>query len=390
MSSLQKTSGGYRIQFRLAGKTRQLSLPGAKRKAAESTQRHLDELISCQRHGIAPQDSTLEWLQRINSDIRQSLVAFGLANERAANGTPLIDLFDEFCHRRFGLSQSTQANDLQLRRKLFACFGKRPADKMTRADADDFRQFCLRVLKVNENTTRKRCGQASTFFRWLVRREVVKFNIFDDVPKAVGSAIERKQLITADVIRKVLEQAPNAEWRALICLGRWGGLRIPSEAFGMRWEDIDWEQNRILIRSPKTEHQHKPVRVIPLFPELLEPLRELFELAEPGDTWVIPMLRQKSGNVRTPLQKMLLRAKVEPWPLLWNSMRSTRETELAATFPIHVVCEWMGNTVAVASRHYLKASDEDFQRASRAEDSPKPIATNNHIEPQQPPAQKHI
>ncbi|MGI9457756.1 MAG: hypothetical protein ACR2NU_14420 [Aeoliella sp.] len=31
----------------------------------------------------------------------------------------------------------------------------------------------------------------------------------------------------------------------------------------------------------------------------------------------------------------------------------TREPELAEQFPIHVVCEWLGNTQAIAARHYL-------------------------------------
>lgn len=60
---------------------------------------------------------------------------------------------------------------------------------------------------------------------------------------------------------------------------------------------------------------------------------------------------------------MIASAGVEPWPKLWNALRSTRETELAAVYPIQVVCEWMGNTLAVARRHYLKATDANFELA---------------------------
>lgn len=35
------------------------------------------------------------------------------------------------------------------------------------------------------------------------------------------------------------------------------------------------------------------------------------------------------------------------------------------TFPIHVVCEWIGNTPNVALKHYLQVLPEDFERAVR-------------------------
>jgi hypothetical protein len=40
----------------------------------------------------------------------------------------------------------------------------------------------------------------------------------------------------------------------LISVSRFAGLRIPSEALPMAWDDVDWAENRLTIRSPKTEH----------------------------------------------------------------------------------------------------------------------------------------
>ena len=58
------------------------------------------------------------------------------------------------------------------------------------------------------------------------------------------------------------------------------------------------------------------------------------------------------------------KAGLEPWAKLFQNLRSTRETELAETYPIHVVCAWIGNTAAVAAKHYLQVTDADFDRAS--------------------------
>jgi hypothetical protein len=44
----------------------------------------------------------------------------------------------------------------------------------------------------------------------------------------------------------------------------------------------------------------------------------------------------------------------------FQKRRSTRQTELAERFPQHVVCAWIGNSHAVAAKHYLQVTDEHF------------------------------
>ena len=53
-----------------------------------------------------------------------------------------------------------------------------------------------------------------------------------------------------------------------------------------------------------------------------------------------------------------------PWPKPFHNLRASRETELAATFPLHVVCEWIGNSERIADRHYLQVTDEHFETAA--------------------------
>ena len=62
---------------------------------------------------------------------------------------------------------------------------------------------------------------------------------------------------------------PDAEWRLIVALARFGGIRIPSELVTLKWSDINWEEEKITIHSSKTEHhQGKGTRIIPLFPEI--------------------------------------------------------------------------------------------------------------------------
>jgi integrase len=68
---------------------------------------------------------------------------------------------------------------------------------------------------------------------------------------------------------RAIEHAPNDTWKLLISLSRFAGLRVPSEALSLRWQDVDWERQRLTIPSPKTEYlAGRGYRVIPLFPEL--------------------------------------------------------------------------------------------------------------------------
>jgi len=50
-----------------------------------------------------------------------------------------------------------------------------------------------------------------------------------------------------------------------VVASRYGGLRTPSETLSLRWEDIDWEMNRMSIPEPKVEHHEgRGIRSCPI------------------------------------------------------------------------------------------------------------------------------
>ena len=111
------------------------------------------------------------------------------------------------------------------------------------------------------------------------------------------SVPERMKFITGSDIELILGQAPDIEWRLVISLARWGGLRIPSEIAELKWDHVNWETNRITIPQPKLEHIHgKGQRVFPLFPELLPVLLDAGEMAPKGAGYIVPRLRGDSRN----------------------------------------------------------------------------------------------
>ena len=170
--------------------------------------------------------------------------------------------------------------------------------------------------------------------------------------------------MTLEEIKRVIDAAPDAQWRLIIVLARFGGLRTPSETLALKWSDVDWDLQRIRIPSSKTENCGKASRVIPLFPELLPYLLDASELAAKGTEHVITRYRDASQNLRTKMFKIIHRAGMEPWERVFHNLRASRQTELAKTYPAHVVCSWMGNSVAVAEEHYLHLTETDFDRAT--------------------------
>ena len=219
---------------------------------------------------------------------------------------------------------------------------------------------------MSTNTAHRLAGRAKQFFRFAVRKEVIAANPFVDLKTNVGSNPERRFFIPRETAAAVLAACADAEWRLIFALSRYGGLRCPSEHLLLRWADVDWERGRMLVHSPKTEHHEGgDARSVPIFPELLPYLREAFEAAADGAEFAIARYRRGNQNLRTQLLKTLARAQVKPWPKLFHNLRATRQTELEEVFPTHVVCAWLGNSVAVARKHYLQVTDDHFQKAAQ-------------------------
>jgi hypothetical protein len=62
---------------------------------------------------------------------------------------------------------------------------------------------------------------------------------------------------------------------------------------------------------------------------------------------------------------------------------AVRQTERAATFLLHVVCEWIGHSRLIAQEHYPRVTDADFERASGALQKPlQQPAEMGHNRPQ--------
>jgi integrase len=235
---------------------------------------------------------------------------------------------------------------------------------ITAGDADEWRQKLLATLATA--TVSRDVKRARQFLQAAVRKQLIPLNPFIDLPTPAQVNDAREYFVSREEAARVLEACPDAEWRLIFALSRFGGLRTPSEHLALKWGHVDWQRGRLIVPSPKTEKNRKGAsRTIPIFPELLPHLEACWANAEPGQEYVVTRYRDSNANLRTQLNRIIARAGLEPWPKLFHNLRATRQTELAADYPLHVVCEWIGNSAAIASQHYLTVSDADYQRAAQ-------------------------
>ena len=354
------------IQFSLLdGKRRTIRLGKMNRRRAERIKDFVEDLVEAHRSGQRPMPATVEWVVGLPPVMRQRLERAGLVTSGREAGCPTLgEWLSTYIGGRTDAKPSTRTVWGHTRRNLLDFFGKdKPIDGITPGDADQWRLFLV-GLNLAENTVRRRCGIAKQFFNFARRKRLIAENPFADLKALVQSNRQRDYFVTREEARKVLDACPDAEWRLIFALSRFGGLRCPSEHLALKWSDVDWANGRFTVHSPKTEHHAGgESRQVPLFPELLPHMREVFELAKPGAEYVITRYRRSNQNLSTQLRRIIRRAGLTPWPKLYQNLRSTRETELAGQFPLHVVCAWIGNSQAVAAKHYLQVTEDHFRSA---------------------------
>jgi integrase len=370
-----RKDGAIRIRFTLHTTTRELYLGKVSPKSANEFRIKLEPLIDSIRMGTNPTISTYSWIESLDDSTKTKLVKAGLIQLAESVHMPTLGEFvDDWIesHRGTKLKESTITVYGRCKRQLLSHFDKDLAiDSLTKGDATEW-ESTLKKKRLAENTIRKMASIAKQMFRHAIDKEFISVNPFVSLKSSVRANDDRSHFVTVKEIEKALNAAPDAEWRLIIALARFAGLRVPSEVYSLKWSDIDFARHRMTITSPKTAHHaNGGSRSCPIFPVLRPYLEDAFQAAAdgkasiPADRYVIETHRFASGNLSTEFKRILKRAGVTAWPKLFINLRSTRQTELENQFPTHVVCKWLGNSPQVAQKHYLKVTDDHFELAAQ-------------------------
>jgi integrase len=327
---------------------------------------HVDHLVICKKSGTDCRRATREWLERIRTDwprLTNRLAELGLIASTVQADQPFAGFVDQLVASRSDVKPNTVKLWRQSAGKIRLYFGNRMIRSLTAKDGNDYLRWLSSPVEHGgaghtASTPTKHLNIAKGFLNEAVDAEILAGNPFQKVQGDRTVNKQRRRFITAALIESVIKTTEDLELRAIIALGRFGGLRTPSEPFALQWSHIDWQRLRIAVPAVKTK-----ARELPLFPELVPYLKALHD-GSVQNIFVFPELRKFShAYVRKQMARLIGLAGVEVWPKLFQNIRSSRQTELEAKFPRKTVCEWMGNSETVADQHYLQVLDEHYDRA---------------------------
>ena len=346
------------------GRRRSVRMGKASASAADALRRRVEDLQAVRSTGQpVPRDLAL-WADALDDRAHDRLAAAGLLDPRQRE--TLGAFLAEWQRTRTNITQGTRNTHTRAIAHLLEFF---PADRdlraLTAADAARWAAWLRTERGLAEATARKSASIIKQALRLARQRGILDADPFAELVSNNVTNPDRQRYVTRDEAQTLIDIAPDPTWRLLIALGRYAGLRMPSEVRGLRWGDVAWDRGWFTVRSPKTRHHPGgDQRRVPIFPELQPHLLAAFEAAEPGETHAIPARYRTAANLRTQLLRLVDRGGLEPWPKPWHNLRASCETDLARTHPIHCVTAWLGNSVAVAQRHYLMVRDEDFTAAA--------------------------
>lgn len=370
MASLYTDGDNRIIQYKSGKQRPKIHLGKMSLRDAKAVKEKVEKLISAKRANLGIDTEVTKWLEGVAIELRDRLAELGLivAPERPEEKTaPRLGAFlDAYKQARQGDKKSgTITNYGQTARFLLGFFdAEKRLDSITAGHAEEFELHLKTETDLAKNTVRRHLGRAKQFFRFATRKGLIPANPFEDVKDCrVQANKKREHFVTLEETQALLGSCPDAEWRAIVALCRFGALRCPSEVLKLTWQDVNFDAGRITVDSPKTEHVDKENRVIPLFPELREHLQAAWDAAPEGATHVISRYRSTETNLRTQYLRICKRAGIKPWPSPFQNMRRTRATELASEFPRHVYESWLGHAGRVADEHYLRTTVADFDKA---------------------------
>lgn len=345
------------VQFKFGHKRHSVRFGRCSAKQIQTARLHIERLLAQHATGHPADAKTLAWVAALPDDIYKRLAASGIVPRRG------VYELGAWVDRCITAKEATDADSTTTRRKQAKRFllehfdANRDLRTITPGDADGFEQF-LHRKKLAEATIRKRLADARQWFGHAIRHKLIDDNPFGDT-KVTVPATDRKHYIDEATAWRVMEELPNARLRLVFALARWGGLRTPSEPAALRWDGVDWDRGRFTVPDVK----RKQTRTVPMFPELVRPFHDWFDQCPPGAVEVFPGMSTNASALRRAMERAVGKAGVAQWPRLLHNLRASRQTDLSAKFPSHVVCVWLGNSLAVAERHYLQVREADYTAA---------------------------
>lgn len=142
----------------------------------------------------------------------------------------------------------------------------KPLESITAQDARKWREALQDEGRAGK-TVLAYMKDASAVFRAAIREGLVSYNPFSSLETIDTSDSQERKPFTPGEVADLMKHAPDAEWRGLILVACFTGLRL-GDAARLSWSSVDLETKRITLIPSKTKKKKREVR-IPIHPDLL-------------------------------------------------------------------------------------------------------------------------
>ena len=246
-------------------------------QASQKVRAAIEDLVDSQKADEEPNSRTKSWLRNTaTKSLCRSLLNYGLISALPTRFTEsqlnsISVLADEFISTRsVDQKPSTVILYRKAKRDLLACFGDIDIRELSKKHGREFFVWLraeggVKGTGLGENTAKQRLRYAGAFLELAIEDGLVRSNPFKCRGLSVNQRAAEKEYICWESVDRIIEYCPSIEWKLLFSLTRTISLRIPSEIRAMTWADVDWEQNHLLIHSPKTRRIGKLGRIVPIF-----------------------------------------------------------------------------------------------------------------------------
>jgi integrase len=175
---------------------------------------------------------------------------------------------DFFRHKQLENCRPSYLKGIEIQMRALSEFDGRQLSEITTAELVEY----LEDREMGEVTWNNWRRNLRVFFTWCQGQEWIRKNPAAGIPEKKVDE-EEVEILSLDEARKLLKTTMESYPRQVpwLVLGMFAGMRR-SEAQAAQWEDIDWEQNVIKVRSAKLRS------VSTRYVELTPPARAFLEI----------------------------------------------------------------------------------------------------------------
>lgn len=382
MAKPQKSRAGiYSLTVSFDYQRRKLTLGKIEKREADRFAANIEFLKSHRKLKSGVPVELESWIQSLSAKHVEQLGQIGLIGKTDLKITvqQLIDQFLEDYKSREDIADSTKKQVTAAVTRFPRRFLRRlvcdvePQKEHHRANAKpvftvETRNLCRHVESwQREHYAKATWSRANGRMReigvWAVEHGICNFNPFSLLPVPGEANQDRNIHVESEWVLDAMDQCLDPDTRLLFALGRFAGLRLPSEARTMKPSHILADKSQLQIFDSKK----KKIRTMPLFSVIRDELERHREVCGGWDRYVLTKRCRENtdANNYSLMLEAVARTQWDPWPRLRQNLRASCENDLLRMkFDERLVVLWIGHTIRVSRDHYQSLNDSDYTSAA--------------------------